>query len=427
MNKLLYLLFLSVFLLDFLHLNLRIIPRFATWMPEIFAMFISLIVILLFAAKKNVFIFNKYIILILVYLAIMFIGIILNAVPIPAIFVGMRVYLKHLPFFLLPAVYDFSDEEFKKQLQFILPLLILQCPLAVYQRLFQYRGVLTGDVVTGTLEGPAQLSSIMICSIAVLFALYLNKKIGFKFFVITACCLFLPTTLNETKSTLVLFPLALILPAFFFQGVMSSKAKSLLTMGLIGVLFISAFVPIYDHFMRPQTGYSILDFVKEGKARSYLYRRSSGEPGEKIGRVDSIVLAWNDLSKDSLTLAFGLGAGNVMGSHFRSLSGDHTEKLQYGAEMLSLTNLFWEIGLLGVTVYVAFFFFLFKDTLLLMRSDDIFSSFALGWSAVVVIIGISLAYKNFIHINVINILFWYFSGIVAAKTFKMKASLENIT
>ena len=426
MNKLLYLLFLSVFFLDFFHVELGIIPRTATWMPEVLSMFTCLVIALQFACRKKTAIHKKYICLILLYFTIVFIGIVLNAIPAAGIIVGLRFYLKSMPFFLLPAVYDFSEEQFKKQLLFLLPLLILQCPLAVYQRLFQFRTANTGDVITGTLEISSILSVTMICSIAIIFALYLNKKIGLKTFFIIACCLFLPTTLNETKGTLVLLPIALVIPAFFTQSEGNSKAKSLLTMALIGILFISVFVPIYDHFMRPRLGYSVLDFFRDkSKVEGYLYSGVREGETKGIRRGDAIILAYKDLSKDPLTLAFGLGMGNVMQSYFESARGKSTNKLEYGAEGLALTLLLWELGLLGLTVYVAFLFSFFRDACLLRKSNDIFGSFALGWCAVVIIIGLSLIYKNILQFNVINFMFWYFSGVVAAKRFRMNSVQES--
>ena len=419
-----YLLFLSVFFLDFFHFNFGIIPRSATWLPEILAIFTCLVVALRFACKEKPAIHPKYVTLILLYSTIILIGIILNNTPEGSIIIGIRVYFKHLPFFLLPAVYDFSEEQFKKQLQFILPLLILQCPLTVYQRLFQYGWQRTGDLITGTLMGSGILSITMLCSIAVIFALYLKKQIGLRFFLLTACCLFLPTTLNETKVTLILLPFALVLPAFLFQGEGGSKIKSLLLMALFGILFISAFIPIYEHFLKPRTGYSMVDFfqTKEGVV-NYFYKGVEGGEGVYVRRGDAIVIACKELSKDSITFAFGLGMGNVTDSYFSSLSGKHTEKLHYAAGRLTVTHLFWELGLLGVIVYVTFFFFLFRDALLLRKSDDIFGSFALGWCAVIVIIGLCLGYTNILHMNVINLMFWYFSGLVAAKTCRMRALL----
>jgi len=402
MNKLLYSLFLSIFFLDFFHFELGIIPRAATWMPEVLSMLTCLIVALQFAFRKQLAIHKKYICLILLYFAIIFVGIVLNATPAAGIIVGLRFYLKSMPFFLLPAVYDFSEEQFKKQLLFLL------------------------DGITGTLEISSILSITMICSIAIIFSFYFNKKIGIKTFFIIACCLFLPATLNETKGTLVLLPIALVLPAFFIQGEGNSKAKSLLAMALIGVLFIGVFFSVYDHFMKPRLGHSLFDIIQNKKqVESFLYRGAEGDPGDAVARVDAIYLAYKHLSQNVNTLAFGLGMGNVTGSYFESAAGKHTEKLQYGAQMLAVTQLFWELGLFGVIVYVTFLFSFFRDAYSLRKSDDLFGSFALGWSAVVVIIGISLIYKNVLQFNVINFMFWYFSGVVAAKRFRMNSLQES--
>jgi hypothetical protein len=359
----------------------------------------------------------------------MLIGIVLNTVSAGPIIVGMRVYLKHLPFFLLAAVYELSEEQFNKQLWFLLPLLILQCPLAVYQRLFQYRWVLTGDVITGTLVYSGTLSITMLCSIAVVFALYLKKKIGLKFFLITVCFLFLPCTLNETKSTVLLLPVALVFPAFFYQGGgISIKFKSFFTMALIGVLFMSAFIPIYDHLMKPLAGYGILDYLQfECEGRGYLYQGATGEQDEQVGRIDSIVLAYTELSKDYGALLFGLGMGNVMDTDFASFRGKDINKIQYKSPSLALTYVFWELGLLGVIVYATFFFFLFRDALLLRKSDNMFGSFALGWTAVIAIMGICSIYTNGLRVNTLNIMFWYFSGVVAAKASAVRALPKEFT
>jgi len=400
-------------------------------MPEVLSVVTFFIVALRFAIKKELAIHQKYIYLILSYLIIIFIGTILNSTPIGALFIGIRFYFKHLPFFLLPTVHDFSDKEFRSQLQFLLPLLILQCPLAAYQRFVQYKGVPTGDLITGTLESSAPLSIVMICSIAVIFALYLKKQVDVRLFLLTSCCLFLPTAIDETKATLIFLPIAFVLPALFSGGYGSlTKTKSLLTMALVGGLFISAYVPIYNHFIKAWGVWGhpngILAFLqKEDELKNYLYRGAKGTRGERIRRGDVIVLAYKNLSTDIRSLAFGVGIGNVMDSYFKSCRGKYSEASRYRPETLALTHLFWELGLMGVIVYFVFFFFLFRDALLLRRSDDIFGCFALAWTSVIVIIGLCLMYQNIISLNVINFMFWYFSGLVAAKTFKMRTLSEE--
>lgn len=415
-------LFLSVFFLDFFHFDLGIIPRSATWIPEVLSVFTVLIVAILVAIKKEFAIHTKYVCLILLYFIAILLGIVLNSPPIMEIFQGMRVYLKTIPFFLLPAVYRFSEDQLKKQLKFILPLLILQCPLAVYQRLIQYSGALSGDGVTGTLDVSSVLSISLICSVAIIFAFFLRKKTSIYFFLIIACIILLPTTINATKGTLVLLPFALFFPAFLSQNQLSSRIKTVFTAVLIGIIFISAFAYIHDHFMKSRFEYGVLDFYQnKDEMKKYLYSGAEGSNRKHIYRGDAIILAFRTLSNEWGTFVFGLGIGNMTRSYFNSSPGVHSNKMRYAIEMLGITNLFWELGLLGVIVYVSFFIFLLKDTFLLKKCDDLFGSFALGWSAVITIISISMFYKNILHFNVINYLFWYFSGIVATNAVKVSA------
>ena len=177
MNKFIYLFFLSIFFLDFLHSDLGIFPRISKWIPDLFAVFALGIVAIGFGIKKGIIINLKYVYLFLLYFTIILLGILVNFTMPGEIFVGMRNHLKHIPVFLLPAVFDFSPKQFKNQLLFILPLLALQCPVAIIQRFyFIQKRIFTGDVVTGTLLGSGTLSIVMICSIAVVLAFYLKKK-----------------------------------------------------------------------------------------------------------------------------------------------------------------------------------------------------------------------------------------------------------
>jgi hypothetical protein len=162
MNKLFYLIVLSLFFLDFFYHSLGVIPRVLTWLQEILAMVVMMFAILTFAIKKSLNVDRKYLVAIGFFLMVIVAGVILNGVGPGAIFIGIRAYFKHLPLFFLPLVYNFSEKEFKNQLNFILPLLLLQCPLSIFQRFIQFRGVPTGDVITGTLWLSGLLSITMI-------------------------------------------------------------------------------------------------------------------------------------------------------------------------------------------------------------------------------------------------------------------------
>jgi hypothetical protein len=443
MNKwLIYPILLSSFLLDIFQFHVGIVPRYVTWIPEMLSMVTLGIVCFQLVVKKKVQIDIKYIYLLGVYFALMFIGIILNDVPGLSVFAGMRVHFKHLPLFFLPALYEFSADEFKSQLMLIAPLLVLQLPVAVFQRFFTLAGKSTGDVVGGTLGASGVLSIVMICAIAVVLGFYVKKQITTKTFLILVLCWFIPTTINETKVTFVLLPIAILLPLFFSNAFSESQAlRKSLVIGFVGVLFVVILVPTYDYLAERTPGKepTLSKLFETKKERTflerYMYRGvSKYKKGEDLGRVDLIALTFQEMSKDWITLIFGSGIGYTTEFYLTSTNKSSSisnssrarEKnyskanLQYRAGDLTVTKVFWEFGLAGGFVFVLFFVFLYRDARFLSNMEGIFGQFALGWSAVLVIISVCLLYLNILRPNSINIPLWFFSGIVAAKTYRFR-------
>ena len=114
-----------------------------------------------------------------------------------------------------------------------------------------------------------------------------------------------------------------------------------------------------------------------------------------------------------------------MDSFITSARGKHTEYLELGAQMLAITNMIWETGILGLLIYFTFLSFIFYDAKLLRKSkNDVMSYLGLGWCAVTIIIFISLFYKNILQFDEINIIFWYFSGIIVANTYQESKNLQ---
>lgn len=419
MNKLLYLLFVSSFILNYLCDKVKVLPHFATWVPEVLAGVCYILVLFNFATKKELNIERKYVFLVFLYVVVALIGIILNEVREGAILIGLRSYFKMLPFFLLPAVYSFSEGEVWKQLKFVLLLLIAQCPFALYQRLFKYAGMATGDFVTGTVGASSSLSVILICATAVVFAFWIRKKIRTKWFLPITFVLLLPTTLNETKVTLLFLPLAIFLPTLFHKREVRGAWKSMLGISGVVVLFLFLWVQVDEHFTKSYRGNSTIEFFSDkSMVEEYVYTGSKGGSGEKahrdLRRADFIRVAYMRLSRDFVSLAFGLGIGNASASTINSLRGEHPEALRLGGGDLALTQLLWELGLAGILIYAMFFLYLFRDGMLLRDREGLFGSFGLGWCAVIVILFVSLAYMNFLVMNEVNFPFWYFSGIVAS-------------
>jgi hypothetical protein len=424
MNALIYLCFLSIFVLDFLFVRVGALSRYAAFLPEILSGVAFLLIVFRIVTTRRLLVHPKYLLLFTLFTLHVVAGIILNTVDAGVVFAGVCTYFKYIPFFLLPAVYDFSDFEISGQMKLLLGLSLLQVPVAFYQRFVQYAGVDSGDPVAGTLVTSSILSIFLVSVIAMLFAFHLHRKISLATLLILSLMLFLPTALNETKGTLVLLPFAIVAPLMLFKGESKKAAVPVL---LIGVVMIGGFVALYNLSLGMTKERSISEFVSEGAFVEYLYKKEARNPdasvADKVGRVDSYILATKTLSSDPSKLFLGLGIGNVSEGFTPIFWGEYARTYaELGPHHTAITHMIWELGLLGLMFAFAWYWFIFNDAQFLSRKNDLRGTVGLGWSAVIVIYVISLGYKDLLIHNVIGYLFCYFSGYVAAS--RLRAEQE---
>ncbi len=404
-----------------------ILSHYVTWLPEILSLMVLVMVVALFAVDKSPAIHPKYVLFLTAYLLLVFIGVVLNAIPEGPLVAGLRTYLKFIPFFLLPAAYAFSHEQIQSQLKFLLFLILMQVPLVLYQRFVQYKGVLSGDPMKGMLGNSGQLAIILSCAIAVVIACYLYGKLSRLATILLVILLFVPITVGETKASLVILPIALIAPFILYKE-SKGNVKRLLAGLAVGVTVMSIFVIVYDHFMTPRWGYGLMDFLTmEGRMEGYLYRGAEiGGDMDKLGRIDTLMFAMQILSQDFIKLLFGLGVGNVSGSFLSGASGEYAaEYAKYGIDGTNVTLFLWEIGLLGVCLYFIFFGLVFKDAYALSQHKNMIGALALAWSVVVVIFIIGMFYKQVLGPNVSGYLFWYWSGYIVASHYRMQRKFNE--
>ncbi len=435
MKKLLvYLILLSAFLLDSFQVFTGIVPRQMTWATDILSIVALGLIGFQLATKKRFFLDVKYLWLISIQFVLAFIGIILNDVSALSIVAGIRVHFKYLPFFFLPVVYIFTEKELKSQLKFIVPLLLLQVPVSIVERFFTRIGKFTGDVVMGTLGSSGVLSIVVYCAIAVVFGFYLKKRISLKLTLFLSICLFFPSTINETKVSVFLLPMAIIIPLMSCEGRVNSQKlrKVIAACSVLAVLF-AGLVFMYNSGEtsgKEDKQPSLFDFfTNTNKFEKYLYTGSSRWSKNKdIRRVDSMVLTIKEVSKDAAVFVFGRGLGYTQRSY---LSGkpdlkdnSKTSAIQYRTSDLTITIILWEFGLMGVILFFLFIVILYRDTLKISKIEGMFGSFALGWSAVVLMLGVCAFYTNTLRPNSINIPFWYFCGMVASRCNQLKLCHE---
>ena len=439
MNMLVYVFLVVAVTLTFILKTMGLPRTVSARAPELLAVFTFIVILGYAAIYKRHYLPSKYIVLFLLYALLIISGIIINEVPPGVIISGISIYLKYIPFFLIPIVYKFTQEDIEKQLKLVFLLALLQLPLSFYQRLVQYKGILTGDLITGTVIVSSALSIFLICAISILVAYYLYNKLDLKKLLVLIFLLFLPTTINETKGTLVFLPLALIFP-ILLNSSGAELIKKLVPITFSGVLFVVVFVGIYDYFMGGRWEEGIMSRMTDpAMITHYLYSGEvsredfefEGNPelqGESFSRlerdaprIDSILIPLHFLSENPVSLVIGLGIGNVTPSRVEFLSGEYGEFSDlYSSQRTTWSQILWEMGLGGVFLSMVLFYMIISDSNFVRKSTSGIAPLALGWLAVALILFLALSYKNFFNLNVINYLFWYFSGVIVSESYRIR-------
>jgi len=426
MQYLIYLLFFIVFIGEYIFPKIGIQHRALAILPEVISIICGVYVLLCIAFNKSMKVQWRYALL---YIALLFhiaIGLIGNLVHPLAIISGMRMYLKFLPFYFLPMVYEISKEDIAKQFKFLLGIVILQLPLAVYQRFFEYGRLVTGDYIAGTLGTAPMLTIFLTAAISMFVASYLKDRIGIKELIILLIVAFVPIALNETKASVILLPVAILIPTIF--GVKNKeKIRILATTIPLTIILVIGFNSIYKIVYTKRA--DMLDFYTSDKIANYMYKspdpnKIEGKEGE-TGRIDAIILAYRSNADDYFRLFWGVGIGNAAVSFSKKFEGNYTEEYKrLGGKMTSVSHFIWEIGLLGIVLIICFLMLIFNDAMKLKDKKDIVGTIALSWLGVTCITLLIIAYQNIIAKDALVYTFVYYSGYLSAMAYKIQNRLS---
>lgn len=348
-------------------------------------------------------------------------GVLVNGVDAGPVFAGIRTYFRAIPLFLLPAAYFFSEDQIQRQLDLVLKIALVQAPIAAYQRVQPY---VTGDSVFGTLMISSFLSIFLICAGCVVTAFYLRGRLKVVPYLALLILLLAPTTFNETKGSLILVPLALLV-TFLVASPRGTRIARLTAAGALTALFLTIFVPIYDYSQRDtqverwQSARTIRGFVVEGGIERYLIggARSVGASEQRdVRRVDAVVIPVQYLARDPVKLAFGLGIGNASPSSLgKSFTGHYFAQFELFL-LHSAARLILETGLLGLILVFLLLWLIAADARrVAARDSGVVGTVAVGWVGCVVLLGCAVFWKDVIGSPPLSYLFWYFSGVVVAR------------
>lgn len=421
MNFLVIVTFISCYLTEYFARKLNLISPYFVLVPELLSGVVLLLVIGRLMLGARIQLDFRYLLFIGVLALTVAMGAVAQNVPTGAIVSGLRSYVPFVPFLLLGAVYPFTSRQIRAQLAVLALLLVVQVPLAVYQRFFAFADRMhTGDVVTGTVRTSSALSILMVSSIAVLTALYLRRRVTLLQLLLATGFLLVPTMLNETKGTLVMLPIAMLAPLFCVR---SGQRPFRRLLPLLTVFAVSGvvFVSVYNSLLQYRDpGASLQEFWLEGGLQNYMYK-GAVEGDHRVGRLDSLELAVLGITQSPLKAAFGLGAGNVSPSQLPGFEGDYAHYYDlYLVSFTQLSLLLWELGFVGVAAFGLFFLALFRDALLLARHDGPLETFGQAWAPLTLIAAMCLLYKPILTMNEIVFPFMLYAGIVARSAYQLR-------
>lgn len=377
--------------------------------PDMLSGLVLVVAAMELARRRVLYLPPKYLLVGLLLVLHFVAGAVANSMPPDTVVAGIRNYLKYVPLFLLPVIVPLSDREVRWLLYLVLALMLMQVPISVLQRLFISNP--SGDVVRGTMGSGAIMSIALISTIGVLFALHLRGWLGRMKLLTLVVLLFLPATINETKGTVILLPLA-ILPIAFFHGDPAKRLKRVVAGSAICLAMLVAFAAVFNYMYPTEEG-GIVDYFLEGGAATNVYKQKEVGEGKAVGRIDSVLFAWEELKADPMKLVFGLGIGNVSDS---LIPGEYAEDYKdHGVFVTTYSALIWEVGVMGILLSLVLLGFIAGDAARLRADPGFVGAFALGWVAVCLVMFVSMIYKDLLHQNVMGYLFMLLSGVIVSR------------
>ena len=110
-------------------------------------------------------------------------------------------------------------------------------------------------------------------------------------------------------------------------------------------VFIAAFVPIYDYFMKPRCGYGIVEFfTMEGRVENYLSQDSEVGSFEAVGKVDAHVVPLRVLSSDPPLLGSDSVSATFRIPRWVSISPANISRVTGTSCSPGVSLLLWETG-----------------------------------------------------------------------------------
>ena len=351
---------------------------------------------------------------------VMVFGAVANAVGSGPLISGARLTLRALPFFLIPAVYSFSEQQVRRQLLAVLLVTLVQLPIAVLQKRGEiYWGNTSGDFIEGTLGGSGTLSIFLISSACVLTAFFLRGRLSLSGWLVLLALCVAPTTINETKATFVLLPIGLVV-TFWVAAERERRLAGALAGALSVVFLFGVLVPAYNFWaqardLNNQSGRTITEFLTDPRALEDYMNFDSGKEGALVGRGAAYRMTAQEVSREPVMTGLGLGLGNASVSRLGEGFTGRFGRKYVPVMQTSMIRFVLELGVLGAGLILLLHWRFYRDARSVAADDPGFwGALGAGWAGVTAVIVVAAFYADLLISPAIAYPFMYFTGVLAA-------------
>jgi hypothetical protein len=409
--------------------ELHVAPTPVKFLPEVLSLLVALCVLALGARERFRLVAAHYWVTFAAAGAVILAGVLTNAVA-PGTFIGgLRYCVRALPLFLLPAVWDFREEQVRAQLRVILGIALLQVPISLYQRhLVTERGHWSGDSVYGTLMISSAMSIFLIAVMCVAAGFAVRQRLSKLAFLLLFAALVVPTTINETKSTVLLLPIGLV--ATLAVGAPSGRRLRVAGSALgLFALFGALYIPVYDYYASLNNPYPYTVekfFGNRSTVQDYVDQQTDLGSRREAGRWDALEVPLETFASDPVHLMFGVGLGNGSPSSLGpSFTGQYYVLFGRYTIETSAAAFIVEMGVLGLGLALALYYLILRDSLVVARRDEsLVGALAVGWIGVTLVMVLATFYKAVHLFESLTYLYAYLSGLIAAQRMRLALATQ---
>lgn len=429
MRKFMYLVIIAATFAAFISSSeVGLAPGFLKFLPDVTSLLLAAYVVVNGARQRFRYLSMKYVLIFGAMAMVIACGPLVNQESVGPVIAGLRYYGRAIPLFFVPAVFEFNEQDINNYLKLLFGISLLQVPLAIEQRwATEAIGGHTGDYVFGSLMISGILSLFLISVLCIMASLMVRGRISKLLFAISFMVLMIPMSINETKATVFLLPFALWLT--FFLAAPRGR-RLVVTAQVLAYVAIAAvvFVPIYDHFSKKVDGtqyITIEDFVTTPQMiTDYLQKDAGVGTGEEAGRGDALVAPFHEFAHDPVRLAFGVGLGNASESSLGTqFTGRYAPLYWNFVQTHSFSTFLFELGVLGTSLVLIIHLMILKDALFVAKHDTgLLGAIAPGYIGAWSVVTVGLSYITVHTFESLSFMFWFFSGLLAARSLRVAAA-----